>query len=79
MKTYLPHERPKKGECRHYLGWLTIGDDRSGVRGYQASNTVKCVNCGKAWPDHTELLMVLKREVEAVWLEIKRLGGKRIQ
>jgi len=77
MVVLKPGAKPKRGECQHYLGWLRVGEDRSGTRGYLSSNTVKCQNCGKSWPDHTALLMVMKREVELLWLEVQRLGGKR--
>jgi hypothetical protein len=67
----------KKKECLHYLAWLEIAGDKSGARGYRSSNTVKCRNCAKTWPDHTGLLMVMKREIGTLWLEVQRLGGRR--
>lgn len=66
-----------KDTCPHYLGWLDVADDKSSVRGHRVSNTVKCRNCQTTWGDHTALLMVMKREINAMWLEVLRLGGKR--
>jgi ribosomal protein S26 len=66
-----------KESCPHYLGWLSVASDRSTSRGYQGGSTVRCRNCQKTWGDHTALLMKMREEIEALWLEVRRLGGKR--
>lgn len=74
----LPRARGEvKAPCPHYLSWLQIEADRSSQRGYSASNRIKCRNCGAGWPDYSKLLLVMRQEVEAMWREIVRLGGKR--
>ena len=67
----------KKRKCLHYLSWLVIEADRSSQRGYSASKQVRCRNCGLGWPDHAELLVAMKRELEAMWKVVQNLGGER--
>jgi len=72
--------RDAKATCPHYLAWLDIdGDGRPGGRGRATLTTVKCRNCGTSWGDHTGLLMAMKKELSALWLEVRRLGGVRPQ
>lgn len=67
-----------KASCSHYLAWLDIaGEGRPAARGRRTTSTVKCRNCGQTWGDHTNLLMIMKGEVSALWLEVRRLGGER--
>jgi hypothetical protein len=64
-------------ECQHYFGWLEIDPgDRSPTRGHNPMTTVKCANCGKTWPSCAELLVVMKGEMEKMWIVVRKYAGR---
>jgi hypothetical protein len=64
-------------ECQHFLGWLEINPgDRSPTRGHTPLSSFKCVNCNKTWPDCSTLLVVLKKEIEKIWMAVRKLEAR---
>lgn len=65
-----------KGECPHFLGWLEVAGDRSPTRGHASLSSARCVNCNKTWPDCMVLLVVMKKEIDKLWIEIRKLKAR---
>jgi hypothetical protein len=72
-----PGRGPGGSRCKHYLSWMTVDTKRSAQRGRAPSQSVTCKSCGRSWPDQAQLLTAMREEIEKLWLQVQKLGGKR--